>query len=118
MKPVEDSDPTKFKCKKDEIITVNFSPTPPNALSVITYCFKESCSKDDQQQVTGTQFSFTINETKMLLQLFIFFIPGEPLGKCDILFTSSTGENYTEPVSVEEDTTGLVPRKMYIFATT
>jgi hypothetical protein len=115
MKPIEDSDPTTFKCITGEIITVRFAPNPSNALSVITYCFKQSCSKDDQQQVVGSQFSFTANQSKMLLQIFFFFIPGQPLGKCDILFTSSTGETYVEPVTVKELTTGEIPRKIYIF---
>lgn len=116
MKPVNGSDPTTFKCQEGEMITVRFAPNPSNALSVITYCFKEICSKDDQNRVEGNQFSFTVNQGEMLLQLFFFFIPGEPLGICDILFISSSGQTYKEPVPVEEDTTGLLPSKLYIFA--
>lgn len=118
MKPIAGTDPQTFKCDAGEIITVRFAPNPANALSVITYCFKQSCSKADQKQVVGNQFSFTVSQSKMLLQLFFFFIPGQPIGACDILFTSSTGETFKEPATVIEDTSGLVPRRMYIFKTT
>lgn len=107
-------DPIKIICKKGEKITVAFNPSPLNSLSVITYCFKPVCSKDDQRQVIGTQFSFTV-EKDFPLQIFFFFTPGEPFGRCNLRFTSSNGDTFDEPVTVFEDTTELLPRRIYIF---
>lgn len=118
MKYIPNSSPRTFKCKMGEKITIIFTPKPENALSLIKYCFEQSCPENVQQEVDGDEFTFTIDSQETLLQIFFFFIPavaGAARGKCNVLLTSSTGETFPDPVPAEESTTGDLPRKIYIF---
>jgi len=118
MQQVPNSNPRKFKCSNGEQITIKFTATPENSLSLIKFCFKGSCPENEQQEVSGNELTFTINSPGTPLQIFFFFIPAAPgaaRGKCDVLLTSSTGETFPDPSPVRESTTGTVPRKIYIF---
>jgi hypothetical protein len=114
MKTDTNSDPTRFICTKGEIITITFAPNVSDALH-ITFCLKADCNKTDQKPVVGNQISFPVLEKKFPLNLFFFFKPGSPLGSCEILFNSSNGDSFHEPLPAEEDTTGLLTRKIYHF---
>lgn len=114
MEPVENTRPQEFNCTAGEMITVRFATEPTDAIGRITYCFKEVCTKNDQQKVEGNQFSFVI-QSETILNLFFFFIPGEPRGICHIFFSGSNNQTFLDPRPVREDMTGLVPDRLYLF---
>lgn len=116
MKVDINENPFRVTCEKGERITVSFDTLPTNALSRITYCFDKVCLKADHKRVNGSQFSFTVEKELFFLQIFFFYIPDDQdIGRTNITITSDKGDSFSDPITVFEDTTGLLPRRMYIF---